>query len=220
VNNPFRVLIAEDHPHARQAVMEMLEDDPSFMIIGQAQNGKEAVELCKSLNPDIILMDIEMPIMNGLEATKIIKGNFPFIKVIILSVSDDVADLFTAIQYGAQGYLLKNMDPDDWLTYLHSIVDGSNEATRDLAGKLLYQFREKDLQHSTTVNSLTSREKEILLLIAEGLTNKHLAERLYIAENTVKNHIKNILVKLELENRVQLAAFAIKYIQGSGNYKI
>lgn len=211
MTNPYRVLIADDHPHARQAITEMLEDDLSFTIVGQAKNGREAIELSKQLLPDIILMDIEMPVMNGLEATKIIKESSSFMKVIILSVSDNVADLFTAIQYGAQGYLLKNMDPDDWLAYLHSVVEGSSEATRDLAGKLLYQFREKDLQHSTTLPTLTPREKEILLLIAEGITNKQIAEQLFIAENTVKNHTKNLLEKLKLENRVQLASYAIKH---------
>jgi two-component system, NarL family, nitrate/nitrite response regulator NarL len=211
VTNPYRVLIADDHPHARQAITEMLEDDLSFTIVGQAKNGKEAIELSKQLLPDIILMDIEMPVMSGLEATKIIKESSPFMKIIILSVSDNVADLFTAILYGAQGYLLKNMDPDDWLAYLHSVVEGSSEATRDLAGKLLYQFREKDLQHSTTLPTLTPREKEILLLIAEGITNKQIAEQLFIAENTVKNHTKNLLEKLKLENRVQLASYAIKH---------
>jgi two-component system, NarL family, nitrate/nitrite response regulator NarL len=211
VTNPYRVLIADDHPHARQAIMEMLEDDLSFTIVGQAKNGKEAIQLSKQLLPDIILMDIEMPVMNGLEATKLIKESSPFMKVIILSVSDNVADLFTAIQYGAQGYLLKNMDPDDWLAYLHSVVEGSSEATRDMAGKLLYQFREKDLQHSTTLPTLTPREKEILMLIAEGITNKQIGEQLFIAENTVKNHTKNLLEKLKLENRVQLASYAIKH---------
>lgn len=210
---PYRVLIADDHPHAREAIAVMLEDDPNFQIVGQARNGKEAVELNQECLPDIILMDIEMPMMNGLEATKIIKENTPYVKVIILSVSDNVADLFTAIQYGAQGYLLKNMDPDDWLQYLHSIVEGSSEATRGMAGKLLYQFREKDLQNSPLAKSLTPREKEILLLITEGITNKQIAEQLFIAENTVKNHIKNLLEKLGLENRVQLASYAIKHLK-------
>lgn len=211
MTNPYRVLIADDHPHARQAITEMLEDNSSFTIVGQAKNGKEAIKLSKQLLPDIILMDIEMPEMNGLEATKIIKERSPFIKVIILSVSDNVTDLFTAIQYGAQGYLLKNMDPDDWLAYLHSLIEGSSEATHNIAGKLLYQFREKDIQHSTSLPTLTPREKEILLLIAEGITNKQIAKQLFIAENTVKNHTKNLLEKLKLENRVQLASYAIKH---------
>jgi two-component system, NarL family, nitrate/nitrite response regulator NarL len=208
--NPYRVLIADDHPHARTAIIAMLEDDPYFKIVGQAKNGKEAIELSQQHQPDIILMDIEMPMMNGLEATKFIKEKFPSIKVIMLSVSDNVADLFTAIQYGAQGYLLKNMDPDDWLQYLHSVVEGTSDTTRGMAGKLLYQFREKDLQNSSSAKSLTPREKEILLLISEGISNKQIAEQLFISENTVKNHIKKLLEKLELENRVQLATYAIK----------
>jgi two-component system, NarL family, nitrate/nitrite response regulator NarL len=211
--NPFRILIADDHPHARQAILAMLEDDPYFSIVGQAKNGKEAIEMSQLLNPDIILMDIEMPVLNGLEATKIIKEKAPFIKVIVLSVSDNVADLFTAIQYGAQGYLLKNMDPDEWLQYLHSVVEGKSDATRGMAGKLLYQFREKDLQNASLTKSLTRRETEILLLITKGISNKQIADQLFISENTVKNHLKNLLEKLKLENRVQLAIYAIKHFK-------
>jgi two-component system, NarL family, nitrate/nitrite response regulator NarL len=208
----YRVIIADDHPHARQAIIEMLEDDPSFQIVGQAMNGMEAIDLCEKLLPDILLVDIEMPVLNGLEATKIIKAKHPFIKVIILSVSDHVEDLFTAIQYGAQGYLLKNMDPDDWLQYLRSIVEGSDTAARGLASKLLYQFRERDVQNTPSISSLTPREKEILQLVSKGLTNKLIADQLFISENTVKNHIKNLLQKLHLENRVQLASYALKYL--------
>lgn len=211
--NTYRVLIADDHPHARQAIVGMLEEESLFSIVGQATNGMEAIHLCEQLLPEIILMDIEMPVLNGLEATKRIKEKYPLIKVIILSVSDDVGDLFTAIQYGAQGYLLKNMDPDDWVKYLRSIVEGSDDTTRGLASKLLYQFRERDLQNTPITNTLTPREKEILLLVSKGLTNKQLAEQLFIAENTVKNHIKNLLEKLNLDNRVQLASYALKYLQ-------
>lgn len=208
----YRVLIADDHPHARLAITEMLEEESIFSIVGQATNGKEAIELCEKLLPDILLIDIKMPILSGLEATKIIKEKFPYIKVIILSVSDHIEDLFTAIQYGAQGYLLKNMEPDDWLQYLRSIIEGSNTAAKDLAGKLLYQFRERDLQNTPSISSLTPREKEILLLVSKGLTNKQIASQLFISENTVKNHMKNLLEKLNLENRVQLASYALKYI--------
>ncbi|WHY66738.1 response regulator transcription factor [Neobacillus sp. SuZ13] len=208
----YRILIADDHPHARLAITEMLEGDSLFSIVGQATNGKEAIELCEKLLPDILLIDIHMPVLSGLEATKIIKEKLPYIKVIILSVSDYIEDLFTAIQYGAQGYLLKNMDPDDWLQYLRSIIEGSNTTAKDFAGKLLYQFRERDLQNTPSISSLTPREKEILLLVSKGLTNKQIAEQLFISENTVKNHIKNLLEKLNLENRVQLASYALKYI--------
>lgn len=207
---PCRVLITDDHPHSRQAIKEILADEPLFKVIGEAANGKEAVELCDMLLPDMVLMDIQMPVLNGLEATKLIKEKNPLIKVIILSVSDDVADLFIAIQYGAQGYLLKNMDPDDWLQYLRSVADGSTYAARGMAGKLLYQFREADYEHAPTPQNLTAREKEILLLVAKGLTNKQIGQQLFIAENTVKNHIKSLLGKLEVENRVQLALYAMK----------
>jgi DNA-binding NarL/FixJ family response regulator len=210
MTTPFRVLITDDHPHSRKAIREILDDEPLFTIIGEATNGKEAIELCDMLLPDLVLMDIEMTMLNGLEATKIIKEKNPLIKVIILSVSDDVADLFTAVQYGAQGYLLKNMDPDDWLQYLRSVAEGTSIAARDMAGKLLYQFREADLEHSPTPHTLTVREKEILLLVAKGLTNKQIGQQLFIAENTVKNHIKNLLAKLEVDNRVQLASYATK----------
>lgn len=206
----YRVLIADDHPHARQAVEEMIKDDPYFSIVGTATNGEEAINLTEDLMPDLLLIDIQMPLVNGLEATKIIKEKYPFIKVIILSVSDSVEDLFTAIQYGAQGYLLKTMDPDDWLRYLHSIIDGSSSAAKEFAGKLLYQFRERDIQSTPAAYALTPREKEILALVSKGLTNKQMAKQLFIAENTVKNHIKNLLQKLNLENRVQLASYALK----------
>lgn len=204
----YRILIADDHPDARQAILEMLADDPSFLVVGKATNGEEALQLTEKLLPDILLIDIKMPILNGLEVTKIIKEKYPLIKVIILSVSDSVEDLFTALQYGAQGYLLKSMDPDDWLSYLHSIVEGSNFAVKSLAGKLFHQFREQGMLN--TPSSLTPREKEILGLVSKGLTNKQVAKQLSIAENTVKNHIKNLLQKLNLENRVQLASFALK----------
>lgn len=210
MTTPYRVLITDDHPHSRQAIKEMLADEPLFVIIGEAINGQEAVELCDMLLPDLVLMDIELPVLNGLEATKIIKERNPLIKVIILSVSDDVGDLFTAIQYGAQGYLLKNMDPDDWLQYLRSVADGSSDVARGISGKLLYQFREADLEHSPATDSLTSREKEILIQVAKGLTNKQIGERLFITENTVKNHVKNLFSKLKVDNRVQLASYAMK----------
>ncbi|RDU38872.1 DNA-binding response regulator [Neobacillus piezotolerans] len=204
-----RVLICDDHPHAREAITAMLDGEDGFLIAGHAKNGQEAIELCGELKPDLVLMDINMPVVNGLEATKRIKGAFPSIKVIMLSISDDVADLFTAVQYGAQGYLLKSMDPDDWLHYLKALIEGKDDAARGLAGKLFGQFR--GVEPADLEASLTPREKEILLLVKEGLTNREIAEMLSIAENTVKNHIKNLLEKLELDNRVQLAGYAVRH---------
>ncbi|WP_053366455.1 response regulator [Bacillus sp. FJAT-27245] len=209
MDNICRVLICDDHPHAREAISAMLDGNEDFTIAGQARNGQEAIELCRKLNPDLVLMDINMPGVSGLEATKRIKEEFPSLKIIMLSVSDDVADLFTAVQYGAQGYLLKSMDPDDWLHYLRALLQGKDDAARNLAGKLFGQFR--GVEPADLATSLTPREKEILLLVKEGLTNREIAERLSIAENTVKNHIKNLLEKLELDNRVQLAGYAVRH---------
>ena len=207
----YRVLIADDHPHAREAIRSLLAEDPAFQLVGEASSGTEALEQCDRLQPDLVLMDINMPGLDGLEATRRIKQRYPGIKVVVLSVSDDIADLFTAIQFGAQGYLLKNLDPDDWLVYLHALVEGRTEGSRELAGKLLYQFRELNPAEEVPPSVLTTREKEILCYVAKGETNRQIAERLVISENTVKNHIKNILEKLQLENRVQLASFAVRH---------
>ncbi len=211
--NQYRVLIADDHPMARMAIRSLLEDDKSFQIIGEATNGQEAYVLCGNLQPDLVLLDISMPVWNGLMATREIKKNYPHIKVVILSVSDDVADLFTAIQYGAQGYLLKNLDPDDWVTYLHALLDEDSDVSRKMAARLLNHFRKetKAVPDEPKPEVLTPREREIVIRVAAGDTNREISEHLFIAENTVKNHLKNILEKLALANRVQLAAYATRH---------
>jgi two-component system nitrate/nitrite response regulator NarL len=207
----YRVLIADDHPMARQAIRSLLEQDASFQIIGEAADGEEAYRLCGRLLPDLVLMDISMPVWDGLKATKAVKKTYPQIKVVILSVSDDVGDLITAIQYGAQGYLLKNLEPEDWLSYLHALLDEDAEIPREMASRLLHRFRSGQAENEPAPDVLTPREKEILLCIATGETNREISEALFISENTVKNHIKNILEKLHLSNRVQLAAYAVRH---------
>jgi two-component system nitrate/nitrite response regulator NarL len=208
----YRVIIADDHPLARAAIRSLLEGDDSFLLIGEAKDGLEAIRLCGELQPDLVLMDISMPNCNGLEATRQIKKLYEGIKIVILSVSDDVADLFTAIQFGAQGYLLKNLEPDDWLAYLHALLDEQTDVPRELAGRLFGRLRKEGaLPNEPSPEVLTPREHDILRCIAAGDTNRQIAERLIIAENTVKNHVKNILEKLDLENRVQLAAYAVRH---------
>jgi two-component system nitrate/nitrite response regulator NarL len=209
----YRVLITDDHPLARRAIRTLLEGESDFVIVGEAENGEMAVELCRELLPDLVLMDIQMPQMSGLEATRKIKQQNPHIRVVMLTVSDDVADLFTAIQNGAQGYLLKNMDPDDWLHYLRGLLDEQSEISRSMADRLFHQFRTGPGGNAdeTKPNVLSSREGEILMQVASGQSNRQIAEQLLITENTVKNHIKNILAKLSLDNRVQLTAYAIRH---------
>ncbi|MBY0084745.1 response regulator transcription factor [Brevibacillus sp. M2.1A] len=209
--NAYRVLIADDHPMARMAIRSLLDPDPSFEVIGEAQNGEEAFLLCGQIQPDLVLMDINMPKWSGLEATREVKKAYPHIKVVILSVSDDVADLITAIQFGAQGYLLKNLEPDDWINYLHALLGEDSELTREMATRLMYRFRQEETTDEMVPAVLTPREREIVMYVGAGKTNREISEALIIAENTVKNHLKNILEKLQLANRVQLAAYAVRH---------
>jgi two-component system nitrate/nitrite response regulator NarL len=208
MKNPYKVLIADDHPLARSAVKSILEASSNYAVIAETGSGADAFDICGRLRPDLVLMDIHMPGLSGLETTRRIKQAYLQIKVVMVSVSDDVADLFTAIQFGAQGYLLKNMDSDHWIHYLDSLFEGKDDVSREMAGKMLHQFREVKRNDPGEFGNLTSREKEILTCIANGCTNKQIADRLSISENTVKTHIKNLFEKLQLQNRVQLASYA------------
>jgi two-component system nitrate/nitrite response regulator NarL len=207
----YRILIVDDHPLARRAIRTMLEDEAAYIIVGEASNGLEALEACERLNPDVVLLDIRMPGMNGLETTRLIREQYAQIKVIILSVSDAATDLFTAIKNGAQGYLLKNMDPAEWLNYLGALLEEQSDIPTMMADRLFYRFRTGQSAERPLIDLLTPREREILALVARGDTNRQIAAALNIAENTVKNHIKNLLDKLSLDNRVQLAALAVKH---------
>jgi two-component system, NarL family, nitrate/nitrite response regulator NarL len=207
----YEVLIADDSERARKAVRIILDSDPMFQVVAEATNGDEAIVKTKECMPDLVLMDINMPGMSGLEATRIIKQELPYVRVVILSVSDDAADLFEAIRNGAQGYLVKSLQPADWVTYLHGILDGETPISRKMAEKLLAEFKTAPVSKpglSTHVEKLTGREQEILELVSTGATNREIAAKLFISENTVKNHLKNIMAKLHIQNRVQLAMYA------------
>jgi DNA-binding NarL/FixJ family response regulator len=210
---PYRVLIADDHPLARKAIRSVLDADPMFVTVGEAECGEDAVAMCGELMPDLVLMDIRMPDISGLEATRRIKQLYPQMRIVMLTVSDYAADLFTAIQFGAQGYLLKNMDPDDWMQYLRALLDDDAQVSRQMADKLFLHFRTqtKDDGGFPDAGALTPRERELIGLIASGQTNRQIADRLCISEHTVKNHIKNMLEKLGLDNRVQLTAYALRH---------
>ncbi|MNE56886.1 Transcriptional regulatory protein DegU [compost metagenome] len=161
--------------------------------------------------PDLILMDIQMPGMGGLEATKLVKDKFPYVKIVMVTVSDDITHLFDALKKGAQGYLLKNLKPEYWHEYLKAIAIDEAPMSRELAFRILKEFSQYE-RPDVTESPLTTREKEILSLVAEGLSNRDISNQLNISEHTTKNHLKNILQKLHLENRVQLTKYA--YEQG------
>jgi DNA-binding NarL/FixJ family response regulator len=207
---PYRVIIGDDHEHARKAMRMIIESDPTFEIVGEATDGQEVIQLTEQIMPDLILMDINMPVLNGLQATGIIKERFPYVKIVIVTVSDDASDLFEALKKGAQGYLLKNLNPNVWLEYLHSLVNDEAPMPREVAHRILNEFNPVSSPIQRSV--LTTREQEILTLVAKGLSNKEIALKLTISEYTVKNHLKNIMQKLYLSNRVQLTRYA--YEQG------
>jgi len=206
---PFRILIVDDHAHAREAIREILEDYEDFLIVGEGKNGEEAIQLTEELMPDIILMDIQMPVMNGLEATKTIKLKFPYVKIVMITVSDDITDLFDALKKGAQGYLVKNLESEAWAEHLRAFAIDEVPMSKEIAFQILKEFPQNKTKSKENI-PLSTRELEVLQLVTKGLSNKEISEALFISEHTVKSHLKNILSKLHLDNRVQLTSYAFQ----------
>ncbi|WP_199618197.1 response regulator [Paenibacillus alkalitolerans] len=211
MTQPVRVLIVDDHSHAREGMREILNADPIFEVVGECTSGKEAILVTGQRMPDLILMDINMKEIDGLEATKEIKSRNPYVKIVMVTVSDDIAHLFEALKKGAQGYLLKNLNPGAWLEYLKAVIFDQAPMSRELALRILKEFSGNEAPRPSE-NPLTDREQEILIWVAKGMSNREISEKLFISEHTVKNHLKKILQKLQLDNRVQLARYA--YEQG------
>ena len=207
--NRIRILVADDHVLFRDGLARLLADEPDFEVVGAAANGQVAVEMARELMPDVILMDIGMPVMDGLEATRRIKADIPYVRIVILTASDGERSLFEAVKGGAQGYLLKNIEPQALFSTLRGVVHGEAPVSRSMAARLLEEFA-RQANCAVPVGDLTAREQEVLSHVALGRSNKEIAAMLAIAENTIKNHLKNILAKLHLENRVQAATFAVR----------
>lgn len=206
-----RILLADDHVLFRKGLAQLLNSQPDFQVIGEAGDGLEAREKARELMPDLILMDIDMPRCDGRTATRLIKAELPYVVIVILTVSDDEQDLFAAIKNGAQGYLLKKIDPADLFEQLRGLARGEAALSRLMANKILREFaREVPAPARRPDSALSDREEQVLQLVARGLTNREIAATLVIAENTVKNHLRNILSKLHLQNRVQAAAYALR----------
>lgn len=207
-----RIVLADDHALFRRGLCTLLAKEKGFEVIGEAQDGNEAFEKAKELMPDIVLMDIYMPGRDGLSATRQIKKALPSVKVVILTVSEEDKKLFEAIKCGAHGYLLKKIEPKELFEMLRGVFRGEAPISRTTAMKILNEFA-KQVQRGpkeAPEDKLSPREQGVLELLTNGLTNKEIANKLGVTENTVKNHLKNILDKLHLENRVQAATFALQ----------
>ncbi|MBI3990323.1 MAG: response regulator transcription factor [candidate division NC10 bacterium] len=210
--NAIRVLLVDDHALFRSGLAGLLGGQRGFEVVGEAQDGQEAFEKAKALMPDVILMDVYMPGMDGLEATRRIKEALPYVKIVILTVSEEDQNLFEAIKHGAQGYLLKTIEVTELFTMLQGVSRGEAPISRAMAAKILGEFARRSQKASApgSEEKLSPREREVLELLTQGTTNKEIAGALGISENTVKNHLRNILEKLHLQNRVQAVAYALE----------
>jgi len=204
-----RIVIADDHALFRDGLRSLLSTQ-GHEIVGEAKNGREAIDLARRLEPDIILMDVQMPEIDGLAATRTLTAELPDVKVIILTATEDDAKLFEAIKSGAQGYLLKNLEADDFFSILDRASHGEPALTPNLARKLLHEFA-RPAADQQDQDALTAREREVLELMVEGITsNRRLAKRLGVSENTVKFHVRNILDKLRLHTRAEAVGYALR----------
>ncbi|HET9212970.1 MAG TPA: response regulator transcription factor [Thermoanaerobaculia bacterium] len=209
----MKIVIADDHALFRDSLRSLLEAH-GLEVLGEAKNGREAVELARKLKPEVILMDLSMPEMDGLAATKLISADQPEVKVVILTASDEDSKLFEAIKSGAQGYLLKNLESEDFFSLLDGVNRGEPALTPALARKLLQEFARPAQAPAPPhdPDALTDREREVLELLVNGVTsNRKLAKQLGVSENTVKFHVRNILDKLHLHNRAQVVSYAIRH---------
>jgi DNA-binding NarL/FixJ family response regulator len=209
----LRILLVDDHVLFRKGVAALLASRQDIEVVGEAGDGFEAIAQARETVPDVILMDIHMPQCDGLEAVRIIKREMPHVCIIMLTVSDDDRDLFAAIKNGAEGYLLKNLEPYQLFEMLEGVRRGEAPISGTLAAKILQEFRQpaqNAAQDPEAREELTPREIEVLKQVVEGATNKEIAEALVITENTVKIHLRNILERLHLQNRLQAAVYAVR----------
>lgn len=204
-----KIMLVDDHALFRSGISSLLSDQPDLDVVAEAESGRQAIQIAEDIMPDLILMDINMPDGDGLEATKAIKDHIPYVKIVMLTASDDDDLLFEAIKAGAQGYLVKHLDPSPFLEEVRRQLNGEAAISGDVALKIIRAFSHH--QSEPPQGALTSREYEVLSLVGQGHSNREIATALTISENTVKNHLRNILQKLHFENRVQAAAYAIRH---------
>lgn len=214
----IKVLIADDHHVVRRGLLFFLKTQKDIQVIGEATNGKEAIELTGKLQPDIVLMDLVMPVMDGIQATIHIKKNHPEVKVLMLTSFSDRGHVIPAIEAGVAGYQLKDIEPDELVSCIRKIMRGEN-ILHPHATTHLMKMREPKETLPHIYNPLTRREKEVLAELTKGKSNREIASSLFVTEKTVKTHISNIFSKLLVQDRTQAALYAVKYglTESSGN---
>lgn len=212
--DPIRVLVVDDHALFRRGLEMVLAQESDVEVVGEASDGSEAVSKATELLPDIVLMDIRMPGRGGIEACTAVKEVVPSSKIIMLTISDEEADLYDAIKAGATGYLLKEISIDEVATAIRAVHNGQSLISPSMASKLLTEFasmiKRGEERQQVPAPRLTEREMEVLKLVAKGLNNRDIAKQLFISENTVKNHIRNILEKLQLHSRMEAVVYAVR----------
>jgi len=212
----IKVLLVDDQGLIRQGLRALLELESDLEIVAEAENGEQAINLVAEFQPDVVLLDIRMPIMDGVAATKEIQKRFPKTKILVLTTFDDDEYVSAALQNGAMGYLLKDTPSEELAVAIRAVYKGYTQLGPGIVKKLLTQFSNGTPIHSTpvpsTLTELTPREKEVLRLIATGASNREIAQELYISEGTVKNHVTNILNTLNLRDRTQAAIWANTYL--------
>jgi two-component system NarL family response regulator len=213
-NDAIRVLIVDDHALFRRGLEATLQLEPDISVVGEAGDGSEALAKAQESLPDVVLMDVRMPRHSGIEACKAIKIEVPSARIVMLTMSDDEADLYEAVKAGASGYLLKDVPPDDLADSIRAVYGGQSLINPSLASKLLTEFATMSQRgvapQSVAPPKLTAREMEVLRAVARGLNNREIAKELFISENTVKNHIRNILEKLQLHSRMEAVVYAVR----------
>jgi two-component system nitrate/nitrite response regulator NarL len=211
MSQPIRVLIVDDHTLFRSGIKALLQRQEDFEVVGEAGDGLEGLKRAKSLQPDVVLLDLHMPGIGGREAVKLLAEEVPECNVLLLTVSEDAEDLIETIRAGARGYLLKNIETDFLLNAIRSAARGESVVSTQMTGKLMMGVRMgKEGAQEDDKEKLSPREKEIIALLAKGVSNKEMAHTLNVAESTVKIHVQNILKKLHLTSRVQAAVYAVE----------
>jgi len=207
----IKILIADDHHVVRKGLVFFLQTQPDLEIVGEASNGEEALKLATSLQPHIVLMDLSMPVLDGIEATKELKKQAPYIQVMILTSFSDQDHVIPALEAGASGYQLKESDPDELVAAIRKLMNGENQLHPKVTTHLLTRLTKSSEKKVNFIDHLTKREKDVLKEIAKGKSNKEIGASLHITEKTVKTHVSNILSKLGVQDRTQAALYAVQH---------